>query len=269
MPLLTFVIPVRHPANALDWGALTRRLSVTMASISAQTCSDWSCVIVANRGANLPPLPGGFSVEWVDFAPNPVHDKRDGVTQEEVFDAVRFDKGRRVMAGMLRARDSRYLMVVDDDDLISRRLVCHVKEHEGAHGWMVSHGLMWGEGSRMAMRLINFNRWCGSSLIIRTDLYRLPVSLDAADPDHIKSMFGSHYGTHDMLAKQGTPLEPLPFDGAIYRVGQPGSHSKLPSAVTGMVFSLRALRHPRTFYWHLKHLRWMTPGLRRDFFGQA
>jgi hypothetical protein len=269
MALLTFVIPIRHPANAVDWGALMGRLKMTIASISAQTCADWSCVIVANRGANLPSLPGGFTVEWVDFPPNPVHEKHDGVTQHEFFEAVRLDKGRRVLAGMMRARDSRYLMVVDDDDLISRRLVAHVRENEGANGWLVYHGFMWGEGSRMLMRMPNFNKLCGTSLVIRTDLYRLPDSLAAADDEHIKSMFGSHYKTHETLDRAGAPLAPLPFDGAIYRVGQAGSHSKLPSVLSGWVFSLEAMLQPKLFFWRLKHLRWMTTGLRREFFGQA
>lgn len=268
MALLTFVIPIRHPSNALDWGALIGRLKATMASISAQTCPDWSCVIVANRGANLPPLPGGFSVEWVDFPPNAVHEKREGVSQHDFFDAFRLDKGRRVMAGMLAARDSRYLMVVDDDDLISRRLVAHVKKNDGANGWLVYHGFMWGEGSHMLMRLAGFNKFCGSCLVIRTDLYRLPDSLASAQVEHIKSL-GSHYQTHEELAKEGAPLALLPFDGAIYRVGQPGSHGKVPSVMRGWIFNSKALAQPKVFFWRLKHLRWMTSGLRREFFGQA
>ena len=64
-----------------------------IAPISAQMCADWRCVIVANQGVNLPSLPGGFAVGWVDFPPNPVHEQHDGVSQEEFLDAVRLDKG--------------------------------------------------------------------------------------------------------------------------------------------------------------------------------
>jgi hypothetical protein len=91
----------------------------------------------------------------------------------------------------------------------------------------------------MLMRMPHFNRTCGSSLVIRTDLYSLPDSLATADTEHIKSMFGSHYRTHETLEKAGTPLAPLPFDGAIYRVGQRGSHSKLPSVLSGWIFNLQ------------------------------
>src|SRR5690606_35331807 len=50
-PLVTFVIPVRHPDNARDWALLRSSLSQTIASISNQTHDDWRAVIVANTGA--------------------------------------------------------------------------------------------------------------------------------------------------------------------------------------------------------------------------
>ena len=87
------------------------------------------------------------------------------------------------MAGMLRARDSRYVMVVDDVDLISRRLVATM-------------------------------------------------------------------GRTRRSRRQGLLGRRCPSTGPS-TVGQAGSHSKLPSALT------------------VKHLRWMTTGLRREFFGQV
>ncbi len=51
MPLLTFVIPVRHQDNAPDWARLSANLAQTLASIAAQSHSDWQGVVVANEGA--------------------------------------------------------------------------------------------------------------------------------------------------------------------------------------------------------------------------
>ena len=60
--ILTFIIPIRHQANAKDWGALKANLVQTMRSIAGQSDPRWRGFVVANNGADLPPLPRGFSV---------------------------------------------------------------------------------------------------------------------------------------------------------------------------------------------------------------
>jgi hypothetical protein len=132
--LVTFVIPVRHPANAKDWTEEMRRLAQTVCSIAAQTDDRWRAVIVANREATLPPLPDRFSVEWVDFPPNAHHD-RAGVDLETFDEAVRLDKGRRILAGLLGTRLGSYVMIVDDDDFVSQHLVAFVAQHPTQNGW--------------------------------------------------------------------------------------------------------------------------------------
>ena len=41
----------------------------------------------------------------------------------------------------------------------------------------------------------------------------------------VKDMLGSHRRIRDILKSKGVPLQPLPFRGAVYRVGNAGSHS--------------------------------------------
>ena len=108
-PVLTFIIPVRHQDNARDWSALKANLSQTVASISNQSSDDWRGIIVANEGADLPELPEPFEVVRVDFPPNNMHE-RDGADMEDFYEAFRVDKGRRVLAGMLQARGSRFYL---------------------------------------------------------------------------------------------------------------------------------------------------------------
>jgi hypothetical protein len=67
MPLLSFIIPVRHQNNARDWGQLKANLAETLASISAQSKPDWRGYVAANHGADLPPLPERFEAVRVDF----------------------------------------------------------------------------------------------------------------------------------------------------------------------------------------------------------
>jgi hypothetical protein len=265
---LTFLIPVRHPANSRDWARSKANIAETVRSISAQTNSDWRGLIIANEGSELPDLPERFDVEWVHFPPNAMHDQGTQ-SREEFLDAVRLDKGRRVLKGMLRARDSRFFMLVDDDDFISSRIVQFVSEYPNSNGWLIDRGYFWDDGSALLQQLDNFNRVCGTSHIIRSDLYGLPSSFEEAAPEYIKTMLGSHYRLADSMAERGAPLANLPFRGAIYRVGQSGSHSLTPSILKMYFLNSQAIRNPRQFVRDMKRLRLLNGAVKREFFGAA
>jgi hypothetical protein len=264
---VTFIIPVRHQDNARDWGALKANLTQTMASISNQTSDDWRAVIVANEQADLPALPERFEVERVTFPPNDMHE-RGGAELEDFLEAFRFDKGRRVLKGMLRARDSRFFMIVDDDDFVSARIVEHAAAHADANGWLINRGYVWNDGGRLLLQHEEFNQLCGTSLVIRSDLYALPGRFDDASCDWIKVMLGSHVRIGGILAERGTPLAALPFRGAVYRVAHAGSHSTAPSLLRTYFFSAGAIRRPGRMLRHATKLRWLGGGLRREFFGE-
>jgi len=268
MSLLTFIIPVRHQNNARDWGQLKANLAQTVASISSQTHDDWRGIIVANEGADLPDLPERFEAVHVGFPPNDLHEM-GGADLEAVYEAFRADKGRPVLAGMLAARDSRIFMIVDDDDFVSARIVRHVSENSDAYGWTIDRGYIWDDGGRLLLGYDEFNHLCGTSLIVRSDLYGLPERFEEASLDWIKSLLGSHVRIAGILAKRGTPLTPLPFRGAVYRVAHAGSHSKAPSLVRKYFLSRDALRRPRRMLRHLGRLRLVGEGARREFFGES
>lgn len=265
--LVTFIIPVRHQDNARDWGALKANLTQTIASIANQTRDDWRAVIVANEQADLPDLPPRFEVERVTFPPNDMHE-RGGAELEDFLDAFRFDKGRRVLKGMLRARDSRFFMIVDDDDFVSARLVEHAAGNADANGWVINRGYVWNDGGRVLLQHDDFNRLCGTSLIIRSDLYGLPACFEDADCDWIKATLGSHVRIAGILAERGTPLATLPFRGAVYRVAHAVSHSTAPSFLRTYFLSADALRQPGRVLRDAVKLRWVSGRVRREFFGE-
>jgi hypothetical protein len=266
MTLVTFIIPVRHQDNARDWRRLKANLMQTMASVASQTHDDWRAMIVANEGADLPELPERFAAERVTFPPNALHEIGEADI-EAVYDAFRADKGRRVLKGMLAARDSRFFMIVDDDDFVSARIVRFVSENAGANGWTIDRGYIWNDGGRLLLGHDDFNHLCGTSLIVRSDLYGLPPRFEDASLGWIKSMLGSHVRIADILAERGTPLAPLPFRGAVYRVAHGGSHSKAPSLLTQYFLSGAAIRRPRRLIRNLAKLRLIGDAERREFFG--
>lgn len=266
---LTFLIPVRHPANASDWARLKANLTQTVRSIAGQTNDNWRALIIANEGSDLPALPPRFAVEWVDFPPNQLHDKGSSASHDDFLDAFRIDKGRRVLKGMLRARDSRFFMIVDDDDFVSANIVQYVADHREANGWTIDRGYVWDDGGTILYRHHHFNHVCGSSLIVRSDLYELPQTFEDASADYIKNMLGSHRRIATLLAERGMPLSSLPFPGAIYRVGHAGSHSQTPPILKKYLFSREIMLRPHHFVKNLTRLRFVDAPARREFFGGA
>jgi len=264
--ILTFIIPVRHPDNASDWNQLKKNLESTIKSISNQDCSGWKAIIVANKGSSLPLLPENFDVKYVDFPPNPLHEM-NRENREIVYDAFRLDKGRRVLAGMLHAKDMGHVMIVDDDDFVSSKLTSFVKSHLDDNGWYISQGYIWSEGGKLLFKDNNFHHVCGTSHIVRSDLYNLPNLFKDATEKYIKEMLGSHMLIDERLKKNKTPLSELPFVGAIYRVGHANAHSKSQGLIKTIFFKRRLLKKPHEVMYKIINMRLLTVRISKDFFG--
>ncbi|MEJ8310197.1 galactosyl transferase, partial [Agrobacterium larrymoorei] len=249
-----------------DWSHLKANLAHTIASIANQTHSDWRAVIVANEGADLPPLPDNFSVTRVTFPPNDIHD-RGNATEADFLDAFRFDKGRRVLSGMLDAPNSRFFMIVDDDDFVSARITQFVSEHADENGWVIEAGYIWSDGGNLLFCHDDFNSACGTSLIVHSRVYGLPSTIEEADTEWMKDMLGSHRRVPPILAAKGRPLQKLPFRGAVYRVANKGSHSGMGGIVRAYFLNASTLRRPWKVLRHLANLRLLSAEHRKEFFG--
>ena len=265
--LLTFIIPVRHQENSKDWATLKANLTQTIASIAAQTNPNWRAVIVANEGADLPNLPLGFEIVFVDFSPNAMHDQQ-GNDKEIFYDFFRMDKGSRVLKGMLHIQNTNFYMIVDDDDFVSKDLVQFVSKNTNSNGWKITEGYVWGDGGRLLFAHDDFANYCGTSLIISSKLYQLPNDFASATQDYIKTMLGSHVKIGGILASKGTPLSNLPFRGAVYRIGHPGAHSKSSGIMKKFVLDKTLIRHPYKLIKNLLKLRLLNSKIRQEFFGK-
>jgi glycosyltransferase involved in cell wall biosynthesis len=263
-PVITFVIPVRHPENSKNWDKLKQNLTQTMQSISAQTNPNWKAVIIANHGADLPLLPGNFECVRVDFPPNTMYEK-DGKDRELFFEACRLDKGSRILKGMLN-RDTAFFMVVDDDDFIHRDLVAFASQHIDANGWTITDGYLWEDAGSLLYLHHDFSNTCGTSHIIKSELFQLPESFDKSDEDYVKTMLGSHIKIEHILEANGTPLKKLPFVGAIYRIGHVYSHSKSPGLIQYIVRKNQG-RNVLRLWSDFLNLRVLNGRIKSQFFG--
>ena len=222
---------------------------------------------MANEGADLPDLPDRVSAVRVTFPPNDLHELESG-TKEAFLDAFRIDKGRRVLAGMLAERNSRFFMIVDDDDFVSDRIVDFVSRHQTENGWKIDRGYVWGDGGRALYKHDDFANYCGTCLIIRSDLYKLPEQFSDASATFIKEMLGSHVRIAGILADQASPLAALPFRGAIYRVGHPGAHSRSEGVLKKYVFNTSNIKDPIKLLRNLFRISAVNPAIRAEYFGE-
>ena len=262
--MLTFVIPVRHPEIARNWSRTMFTLDQTLKAIARQDHAEWRAAVVVNEGAELPAIPAQVDVVRVDFARNQLPDIADDT--EAFYEAVRLDKGRRILAGMLHARDSDYYMVVDEDDFVSRRLARFVAAHEGAPGWSLQKAYVWAEGGKLLYRHPAFHKFCGTSHIVRADLMELPARFEEASASYIKRRVGSHIFIDEDLREKGFPLAPLPFCGAAYRIGHAGATSQSGRILQSFIFRKDFIKRPWGLANALLRLRPLTPKLRHEFF---
>lgn len=268
--ILNFVIPILHPQNAENWQVVKENLIETIRSVSGQDSNNWRAIIVANKEADLPDMPPKFEVKYVDFLPNPTFDvdKHD----VEIFRSnLRLDKGRRLLSGMLLAKEKSteddYVMTVDGDDFISCRLASFVAKNPDSNGWYMPTGYFWDEKGYLLHKNHVFSRRCGTSHIIKIGLMSLPRSLDVADVDYIRSMLGSHIFIKDVLDKQGTPLEPLPFPGAVYRINHSASVTKTSGILRKLFFENGVLKSPKKTLVEISNIRYLNSSYKKEFWG--
>lgn len=259
---LVFVVPIRHQDAVSDWGLSMRYLTQTLAAIAGQTVSDWECVVVANEGADLPEMPDRCRAEYVDL---PVPDLPDPDNDLEGFyDAIRVDKGSRIYAGVRDAAPDSHIMAVDSDDFVSNRLAALVMENRAAPGWNLERGYVWSGGDWCYLQH-SFHQTCGTSHIIRRDTYGTLEQDGQVDLTAVKRRLGSHIFIHHDLKDAGRPLPPLPFPGAVYRVGNPQSATGRGTLFGYVTPPRRFLTHPVSNTGRLTRYRRVTPALRQEF----
>lgn len=261
--MLNFIIPVRHQDTVADWALVKSCLATTIRSLRAQDNPAWTATVVASRGADLPPCLEGIDVVRVDLEVT----RPDSSGPRELFyEAIRHDKGHRFLAGLMHTRRVGHIMVVDYDDLVSRRLATLVADHPQANGWYVDRGYFFSGGRIVYHCRSNFFEWCGTSHIIRADLLRLPKSIDAAPEDYVRRTLGSHKFIKRDLDGLGAPLPPLPFAGAVYRMGHGGSVTA-SNHVVAQFINRWALHRPGKLAKDILSFRYLGPKLADEFFG--
>ncbi len=173
-----------------------------------------------------------------------------------------------------------YVMKLDWDDLVSSRLVDWLVSAEDEAGYRIKYGWVWrSRAPHLIQRTEQFDRVCGSCLIIRSDLAdktgpflhscdgtkfdNMSRQIEATDAHSLVPGAGtstlllndSHIRADAQFAYLGHRLATVPFNAAVYRIGH-GNNAAAQLCRTPTV---------RMLLGRIRRTRLVIPRLKKEF----
>jgi hypothetical protein len=205
--VLIFVVALQSPQASKNWSHVCRLWERTLRSICAQTNPDFRVVLVCNERPKIDFTHEALTVIEEEFPlPQPTGPSRMA------------DKWRKVRRGLTAARHlaPAHVMIMDADDCVSRNLAALVAQKPEARGWVFNQGYIHDEGTGWLHRKSDFDRYCGTSAIVKLAPEDIPAPESKESSDNFYILANGHGVIADYLRDRGEPLERLPFVGAIY-----------------------------------------------------
>ena len=128
---------------------------------------------------------------------------------------MKLDQARKIWTALKDAYslNPTHVMFVDADDCVSKHIAEFVNERISANGWFINKGYEYRDNSRSILhRSKDFHQKSSTSHIVKYDLIpNKSIKFEDITWDYLR-----HQSIIDLMKEQGNPLEPLPFEGAIY-----------------------------------------------------
>src|ERR687886_110512 len=207
--MLIFIVPVKSAQISTSWELASKLFERCVKSICNQTSSEFRVIVVCHERPHIE-----FNHPYIKYIevsfPIPNWERTSDLGSRDR------DKSRKIFTGLIYARQLKpcHVMFVDADDCVSNHLAEFVNQNSQGNGWFLNRGYEYQEGNNFIYwRKKDFHRKCGTSNIVRHDLIAPPesVKLESIDWD-----FLYHQDIVEAMKKRGTPLDELPFEGAIY-----------------------------------------------------
>lgn len=133
------------------------------------------------------------------------------------YNLYTLDKSEKLRIGLhlARSHEPTFVMAMDADDLISSNLTQFALQRPKANGWIIKRGYRYAFGSSWIFRTNSFN--CGTNAIVNARHVVFPEGRHSRmDHENCVVLRSGHVGIESEMARQGNPLEPLPFRGGVY-----------------------------------------------------
>jgi len=259
-----------------DWHLACAYFRQTLASVFNSTAENYCVVVVGHEPPDFP-LPQDRRLKFLSLD-HPLPSQEGGYWVAAVK-----DKMIKLAAAWEYAKatwNPQYVMKVDWDDLLSSRLVEWLVSANDEAGYRIKHGWVWRSTfPRLIQRTEQFDRSCGSCLIIRNDVADQTGpflnSCEGAELDAVSQQIeatdlhslvpGAATGTlllNDTPSRAeaqftylGHRLATVPFSAAVLRTG----HGNNASGRHNRIQTLRM------FLGCLRRTRLVMPSLRKEF----
>jgi len=199
--VLVFVIPLKSKQVASSWELVSKLFERCVKSVCNQTSSEFGVIVVCHETPETQFHHPHLKYIEVELPIPQVFNMRDRD----------LDKGAKATIGLSHAQEfsPSHVMIVDADDCVSKHLAEFVRGNPSSNGWFLEKGYEYQEESKLIyLRKNSFYLRCGTSNIVNYQLYPKVGE---------KDWYCSHHKQiSKLMLKQGNPMQPLPFPGAVY-----------------------------------------------------
>ena len=213
--MFIFIVPLKSQKVSSDWSAFSKLVERSLKSICNQTSDNFKVIVSCHELPETNYKNDKITFHQVSFPPPELK----GLDNETARRTKEGDKANKILEAIPIAKsfNPNYVMVVDSDDCINRKIVEHVEKNsnDAIPGWYFNKGYYYQEGKRYAfLNKGNFNKFCGSCIIIKASLLK---EIFLEEP----FLYYDHFS---MKLPDGTPLNKFPLVGAMYSVGNGENH---------------------------------------------
>lgn len=192
------IIPLRAPETTSNWPLVSKNCKRTLNSVFQSTSPEYEVVLVCHQAPVDLDVHERLHVHKVNL---PIPNDHEG---------YKMDKGIKIAQGakILREEKVDYLMPLDADDLIHRKLVEWIVNRPLCSGFRVKGGWVYGGGT-FARLQPDFDKMCGSSIIHR----------DVSHKNGIDPVLMGHCWARGYYHVIGEPLVDIPFRAVCKVIG--------------------------------------------------